>query len=227
MDQPAASHDMLLRFLQVDTMHSAGSAARIPSRIGSQTETVLGATHPNGTSLYDLLNLGSGDGADTGSEGVEGAGGGIVIGTEGDDIEHERKYGPRKTAALVGLLVLLGVGIWVTLLVRRRRRRQRYQRLKGKGRATSRRHAEVEYDESDTLEAAGPSRRRSIPSIAVFDVGEYEEDADDSRHSYSRRFSDEVGEDDPERAGDIGRAADGANPFREDDLRRYEEGLRS
>ncbi|KWU46624.1 alpha/beta-hydrolase, partial [Rhodotorula sp. JG-1b] len=38
MDQPAASHDMLLRFLQVDTVHSAGSAAVIPSRIGSEVE---------------------------------------------------------------------------------------------------------------------------------------------------------------------------------------------
>lgn len=227
MDKPAASHDMLLRFLQVDTMHSAGAAAQIPSRIGPEVETVLGATHPNGTSLVDLLNLASGGAENENGAESDGFGGGIVIGTVGDDIEHERKYGPRKTAALVGLLVLLGAAVWAVLRFRKRQRRERYRRIKGKGRAT--RHLDEETDLSEP-----ESRLRSrdpIPSIAVFDVGEYKEQEDRSEDEEERFGHDRRGvrfsEDQADRAGDIGRAADDANPFREDQQRQYERSFRS
>ncbi|TKA55376.1 hypothetical protein B0A53_02300 [Rhodotorula sp. CCFEE 5036] len=265
MDQPAASHDMLLRFLQVDTMHSAGSAAVIPSRIGSEIETVLGATHPNGTSLSDLLKLASGgltDPDELGTGSTEGGGGGGIVigGGGGDDIEHERKYGPRKTAALVVLLLLLGGAVWAILHWRRHRRRERYRRLKGKGRAGPRSHRRREEEEEDEEEEeqVGLRTRRAaaasepIPTIAVFDVGEYEDDMrsdgaeggggrDDERKRSSsgvRRSGgrgggrSSLGDDDDDdergdRAGDLGRAAEDANPFREDARRRYEKSMRS
>ena len=264
MDQPAASHDMLLRFLQVDTMHSAGSAAVIPSRIGSEIETVLGATHPNGTSLSDLLKLASGgltDPDELGTGSTEGGGGGGIVigGGGGDDIEHERKYGPRKTAALVVLLLLLGGAVWAILHWRRHRRRERYRRLKGKCRAGPRSHRRREEEEEDEEEEqVGLRTRRAaaasepIPTIAVFDVGEYEDDMrsdgaeggggrDDERKRSSsgvRRSGgrgggrSSLGDDDDDdergdRAGDLGRAAEDANPFREDARRRYEKSMRS
>ncbi|GAA5876309.1 hypothetical protein JCM3774_003719 [Rhodotorula dairenensis] len=252
MDQPAAAHDMLLRFLQVDTMHSAGSAARIPSRIGSEVETVLGATHPNGTSLSDLLRLaspGSSDQDDPGSGSAAAGGGGIVIGGGAvDDIEHERKYGPRKTAALVVLLLLLGGALWAILHWRRSRwRRERYRRLKGKGRAPSGHGARAGEEEEGQV-GHRTAATGSIPSIAVFDVGEYEDDMrsegagdrsgdgeDQGRASFGQRRHDRYslsGDDGGvgrrgERAGDLDQAVDDANPFREDLERRYEQSLRS
>ncbi|GAA5980646.1 hypothetical protein JCM10908_001720 [Rhodotorula pacifica] len=248
MDQPAASHDMLLRFLQVDTMHSAGSAARIPSRIGSQVETVLGATHPNGTSLSDLLSLASGNEASTEKGELAGVTSGIVIGGGGDDIEHERIYGPRKTAALVVLLLLLAGAVWAILHLRKGRRRERYRRLKGKGRAAAgRHHARDDDDEREEHVGLSTTRKTSrsepIPSIAVFDVGEYEDDVrseydeatartsfERSRRSSERssaRYSLSEVDEQGEQAGDLGRAVDDANPFREDAQRRYERSLRS
>lgn len=261
MDQPAASHDMLLRFLQVDTMHSAGSAAVIPSRIGSEVETVLGATHPNGTSLSDLLKFASGGAGaqdELGTGSVEG-GGRIVIGGGGgvDDIEHERKYGPRKTAALVVLLLLLGGAVWAILHWRRHRRRERYRRLKGKGRAAPRNRRRREEEGEEEEEHVGITTRMAasepIPTIAVFDVGEYEDDTrsegaggggarddDDDEERQRSSFGKErsggrggrfslVDDDDErgDRAGDLGRAVEDANPFREDERRRYEKSMRS
>ncbi|TNY19757.1 Alpha/Beta hydrolase protein [Rhodotorula diobovata] len=116
LDKPLAAHDMLLRFMQVDTLHSAGSAARIPSRVGAQPATVLGATHPNGSTLVDSSGdvlLSSPDAAlllPGGGEGdtpPEQQGRQKELSDEGYDIAHERFYGPRRTAALVVLLVLL------------------------------------------------------------------------------------------------------------------------
>lgn len=256
MDQPAAAHDMLLRFLQVDTMHSAGSAARIPSRIGSEVETVLGATHPNGTSLSDLLRLaspGTSDQGELGSGSAAAGGGEIVIGggVGEDDIEHERKYGPRKTAALVVLLLVLGGALWGILHWRSgRRRRERYRRLKGKGRAPS---GHGRGDEEEEARIGHPAAATEpIPSIAVFDVGEYEDDTRSEgaeggrdndpyqgRSSFGQRRqgargdgfapygADDFDDGRGEHEGDLGRATDDANPFREDAEKRYEQSLRS
>ncbi|SGY60818.1 BQ5605_C007g04489 [Microbotryum silenes-dioicae] len=51
---------MLLRFMRVDTLHAAGAAARIPSRIKGSSETgdtVLGVTTPEGKTLTDVVPL--------------------------------------------------------------------------------------------------------------------------------------------------------------------------
>lgn len=42
---------MLLRFQKTDFLSAAGSAAKVPSRIGSEQAAIIGHTHPNGT-LY-------------------------------------------------------------------------------------------------------------------------------------------------------------------------------
>ncbi|SCZ89383.1 BZ3500_MvSof-1268-A1-R1_Chr1-1g01145 [Microbotryum saponariae] len=49
---------MLLRFMRVDTLHAAGAAARVPSRIKGSSETgdtVLGVTTPEGETLTDVV----------------------------------------------------------------------------------------------------------------------------------------------------------------------------
>lgn len=43
------AHDMLLRFQHTDFMSAAGSAAKVPSRVGDQQESIIGETLPNGT----------------------------------------------------------------------------------------------------------------------------------------------------------------------------------
>jgi carboxypeptidase D len=48
---PLVAHDMLLRFMNTDFMSAAGSAARVPSRIGAEQEAVIGTTSPNGTAI--------------------------------------------------------------------------------------------------------------------------------------------------------------------------------
>jgi carboxypeptidase D len=42
---------MLLRFMDTDFMSAAGSAAKVPSRIGAEQEAVIGTTSPNGTAI--------------------------------------------------------------------------------------------------------------------------------------------------------------------------------
>ncbi|SCV71424.1 BQ2448_3012 [Microbotryum intermedium] len=59
-DQPLAAHDMILRFMRVDTLHAAGAAARVPSHIqgsSEQGDTVLGVTTPEGETLVDVVPL--------------------------------------------------------------------------------------------------------------------------------------------------------------------------
>ena len=60
-DLPLVTHDMLLRFTSTDMISAAGQAAKVPSRIGSETEAVISETHPNGTAIED------GDGSLAGS----------------------------------------------------------------------------------------------------------------------------------------------------------------
>ncbi|GAA94377.1 uncharacterized protein L969DRAFT_96483 [Mixia osmundae IAM 14324] len=51
VDVPVPSHDMLLRFLGADLMSAAGSAARVPSRIGDEQEAIIGEIKPDGSTL--------------------------------------------------------------------------------------------------------------------------------------------------------------------------------
>ncbi|BGP44767.1 Cell death protease [Rhodotorula kratochvilovae] len=205
LDKPLAAHDMLLRFMQVDTLHSAGNAARIPSSIGKEEATVIGATHPNGTTLQGIAELAS-DEVDEGPKEVS---------EEGYDIEHERFYGPRRTAALVILLVLLAAAIWAILHWRQGRRRERYRRLKGKGRAialderaapsaSGRRSGSQSY--RDRQAAPEPVPTEMPETVAVFDVGE--EDESDEEDEERKRYRE-----DPEAWGDLGRVSESEHPW--------------
>ncbi|GJN91580.1 hypothetical protein Rhopal_004603-T1 [Rhodotorula paludigena] len=225
MDKPVAAHDMLLRFMQVDTLHSAGSAARIPSRIGDEAATVLGATHPNGSTLAGAAELAAG-GSDSALSTGDEAGEDKELTDEGYDVEHERYYGPRRTAALVVLLVLLAAAVWAILHWRRGKRRERYRRLKGKGRAIA-----LEEDQagdearprrgrrSGRKSHSGTAAREPRPTepqetVAVFDVGEDDDDEEPDRRDHSGARSSSRGED-TEAWGDLGRAADEGNPWKE------------
>lgn len=50
-DVPFAAHDMLLRFLGMDFLAAAGPASTVPSRVGDEKESILGAVHPDGTAI--------------------------------------------------------------------------------------------------------------------------------------------------------------------------------
>ncbi|GAA6047194.1 hypothetical protein JCM3770_006945 [Rhodotorula araucariae] len=209
LDKPLAAHDMLLRFMQVDTLLSAGSAARIPSSIGNEAETVIGATNPNGTTLEGATDLLATDEAD------DGGGAKKAVTDEGYDIEHERFYGPRRTAALVVLLALLAGAMWAILHWRRGRRRERHRQLKGKGRAT--RAIALDDRSAPPTGSRQPYRdRQRVPAsperpeaVAVFEVGEEdgsEEEGEEDEEA--RRYSE-----DPEAWGDLGRASESEHPW--------------
>lgn len=237
-DPPRAPHPLTatVRFMQVDTLHSAGSAARIPSRVGAQPATVLGATHPNGSTLVDSSGdvlLSSPDAAlllPGGGEGdtpPEQQGRQKELSDEGYDIAHERFYGPRRTAALVVLLVLLAGAVWGVLRWRGgRRRRERYRRVKGKGRATAgagrgirleERGGAEEEEEGEEGEDGGEGaygrergragrqdrgREGEAETVPVFDVGEDDDESDDAVEGNEAR---QRRRDDPEAWGDLGR----------------------
>lgn len=50
-DVPVVAHDMLSRFIGTDYFIAAGASAKVPSRIGSEQEAIIGETHPNGSAL--------------------------------------------------------------------------------------------------------------------------------------------------------------------------------
>ncbi|BGP12710.1 hypothetical protein JCM10213_008848 [Rhodosporidiobolus nylandii] len=197
MDQPLAAHDMLLRFMQVDTLNAAGAAAKVPSRVGKQQEAILGATHPNGTTLAgasEAAGAADGDAPSANSEKVT---------DDGFDKHHEAYYGPRRTAALVFLLLVVVGSIWAILRWRTSRRRERYRRLKGKGRAVR-----LEERGSSAGARGAPAFRDRVDepepteapeTVAVFDVGEEDEEDDSERDSWEK---------DEESWGDLGRQGD-------------------
>ncbi|GAA6061343.1 hypothetical protein JCM10212_004824 [Sporobolomyces blumeae] len=158
-DQPLAAHDMFLRFVGVSSefLNAAGPAAQIPSRIGSEQEAVLGSTHPNGTSLNDLLSSSSGgggagvDGSDSSVLGsidgsmteFDGAGFEKGLGSSGGSASSSSSYLDRLTGStLEGLanassaivLVLIMVAAFGVFVVCRRR----FARRNGKLRAGAR-----------------------------------------------------------------------------------------
>lgn len=186
----------------VDTLHAAGHAAKVPSRIGKETEAVLGATQPDGSTLKEN---------EAAAAAALAAGktpsGGKDVTQDGFDRDHERIYGPRRTAVLFFLLALAGVGVWGFFRWRAGRRKERYRRKKGKGRAGGIRlspnsraleegRPEVAYQEPESLE-----------TTPVFDVGE-DDDFEEERY----REEDGEEEEEEEEPGDLGRTA---NPWQE------------
>lgn len=108
----------------VDTLHAAGHAAVIPSRIGHETEAVLGATRPDGSALNPVVV------DETPASPPK------SVTEDGFDKDHERLYGPRRTLVLFVLLVASGVALWAFFRWRGSKRRERLRRMKGKGRVS-------------------------------------------------------------------------------------------
>lgn len=207
--------------MQVDTLHSAGSAAKIPSRIGSSPEAVLAPTLPNGTALVPPSVL------DTTLGGAEADGSAEKVIEDGYDVEHERQFGPRRTAALVVFLLLFVGALWGVVHWRKAARRERYRRLQGKGRATV--PLDERRDRGDSKRASRrdegayhddrpePTPDEAPETVAVFDIGE-EDEYDEEERRVGRRYEDDEDEDGK---GDLGKAAEDANPWRVDSARRY------
>lgn len=198
-----------VRFMQVDTLHAAGHAAKIPSKIGKETEAVLGATQPDGSTLEML-------------EGLDANGLPEKDVTEdGFDKDHERLYGPRQTAMLFLLVTAAIFGIWGINHWRGGRRRARYRKLKGKGRQS------IKLEETDlgVVERAlplPPAPRIIItpesPETAVmFDVGEDDEYEDEEDVFRDRNGSyDEDGSSADESGADLGKSI---NPWKSNEIR--------
>ncbi|CAH7689852.1 serine carboxypeptidase-domain-containing protein, partial [Phakopsora pachyrhizi] len=116
-DLPFATHDMLLRFLEIDPLSSAGPAGQIPSQLGTNgSQIILAKTHRNGSVLMDEIDpkllkvepkplpIGSAPVLET----IE---------------EREAYYGPRQTITL--LIVMCGSLFGIIVLIKLRRRRRR------------------------------------------------------------------------------------------------------
>ena len=210
--------------MAVDTLGSAGPSAQVPSRVGpSEIDTILGSTHPNGSSLATPADSLSSELDETGSGSGKGVEVDAVTGERilegGFDINHERYYGPRRTAALVVLLVVLGGLAWVGLRWRRQKRlnswskrsRSRAQGGGWKGKAARASAAGIRLedrdrgysragttDDEDEARQQDRSNQETSETVTVFDVGD-DDDYDDAQ---------EDEEDDEDAWGDLGRQAD-------------------
>lgn len=200
MDQPLAAHDMLIRFMQVDTLNAAGVSALIPSRIGvAELEVILGATKPDGSALDSTLK----EVADAAVIEKE-------ISEDGFDKDHELMYGPRRTFLLF-LFLLLGVFcFWMFCQWKRSKRRSRFRGRKGKGKSKGKkRGAAVQLDstqyQASYTEDSNPFQDDSLKDNNfegenVFDLGEEEEGEEEEEDEKQNLF--EAGD----LEGDIGRS---------------------
>lgn len=112
VDRPVESHDMMVRFMGVDFMKVAGPNALIPSRVGDEPDRIL-------------ITGGGGGVAQIGKDGSRVIPGSGKTEEEVAEEARWRAYYDAGSAALLFLLVAVGLGTW--LLIRSRRR-------KGKGR---------------------------------------------------------------------------------------------
>lgn len=206
----------------VDTLHAAGSAALIPSRVGKhETDSVLGATSPDGSTLSGVAEAAALAAAAAAEEAKS-----VEITEDGFNKYHEMLYGPRRTAVLFVMLLVVGFALWGFFRWRSGQRRRASTRRKGKGRAKD----HIRLEESDVEAVGGRGSRTSyrdrpsggagaagagagaglaassepLETTAVFDVGE-EDEFEESELETS---------DDSDAEGDIGRGAK-TNPWRE------------
>ena len=176
-DQPLASHDMLLRFLNVDLLGAAGPAAQVPSRVGDEQEAVLGETHPNGTAVQDSAG------------GLAGAleSGAAAVGATGSTLEALVNVG----SAIV-IIAVMGLALAIFLVFRRRmsRRRKAGRRVStGRGQPVG-----------DSTEEEGG--QHELDELVGDDGKDYEESFADEKGRRGRRDVEEeifgVGDDDEE-----------------------------
>ncbi|KAG0150571.1 hypothetical protein CROQUDRAFT_72854 [Cronartium quercuum f. sp. fusiforme G11] len=102
-DVPFVAQDMLIRFLQIDILAAAGSAAQISSRAGAEAETLLHRVHLNNTPLLGAMS-------DTGP----------VVALKGA-VAADAGYYNASSAGII--IVLLGGALGLLFLWRRRLRR--------------------------------------------------------------------------------------------------------
>jgi carboxypeptidase D len=107
---------MLLRFMNTDFLSAAGGAAQVPSRIGSETEAIVGPIHANGTALAPSA---PGGGGVLSSEPLDAS---LEVEAVGSGAEAVRQaYYNAGSAALLVLLVLACAAIFLCLRARTRR----------------------------------------------------------------------------------------------------------
>lgn len=207
----AAAHDMLLRFMAVDTLYAAGEAARVPSRIGEENESVLSPTHPNGTTLEGGIPIPS---PPVPKKLIDG--GGNIL-----DPLHESYYGPRRT---LGLFLLLGFAmgaIYIFFRWRKGKRRAKRMRAKfGTGSNRQRRNGggnhvtkkERSSQKEQSMTSAGRDGQRQVMSNLARNLSIVrEEDEGEGEEGEEGRALFELGEEDgdendeaEEEDGDIG-----------------------
>ena len=136
IEQPLAAHDMLLRFIGIDTLGAAGPTALIPSRLGGEREAVVGETSPDGSTLEKGGNAETDVSKSPLAADVDGDG--------KDELNKDREayYGPRRTAVLVLLIltivaVLLLIFRWMSVRARRRASKRHSHEMKSRRHSSS------------------------------------------------------------------------------------------
>lgn len=158
LDELVASHDMVLRFLAVDTLFAAGESASVPSNIGEETASVLSPVAKNGSTLASSAK-------NTSSvENLSSSASETLDRLSGLDRSHESYYGPRRSAGLFILLMMIGLLVWSFAKWRASRRvrkgRSRYGRL-GKANGRSKRRNRKGVGHGDIRLSGGELERRS------------------------------------------------------------------
>lgn len=118
LEEPAAAHDMVLRFLGIDVLNAAGPAAVIPSRLGT-----------NGSEL--VINRVDAEG---GSKALTPTPSTTLDAEREQKIQHQDReayYGPRRFGVLIVVLLSI-VGLAWMLFRWLSRRRQRSFRLRAR-----------------------------------------------------------------------------------------------
>lgn len=183
-DQPLASHDMLVRFLNIDLLGAAGPAAQVPSRVGNEQEAVLGETHLNGTAVL-------GTSPSSSSTLVDSAGGKLGLPTDALANESAVEALVNAGSAMVIILLMLLAGA-VFFCLRKRVKRSIFgsgaaSRRQSSGRRPGRDEEEAnELEELVEREERGGSYRddakgkgRDLDRERVFSLGEGEEEEDE------------------------------------------------
>ena len=149
IDKPFAAHDLLLRFMGIETLTAAGDASRIASRLGSATnngEAVIGKIAPDGGTLPAVISQQEEAAAAAASSAAAAV---DLADTLGQPVDKEREllYGPRRSAVLVLIIVTVILTLYALL-----RWRARQRRLKGwQPRTSLARHGLVHSSSAQSL----------------------------------------------------------------------------
>ncbi|PWY99105.1 alpha/beta-hydrolase [Testicularia cyperi] len=179
VDKPVESHDMMIRFMNVDFMKVAGPNALIPSRVGSEPDRIL-------------ITGGGGGVAEIGKDGSR-----VIPGsgkTEEQVAEEARWRAYYDAGSLVLIVLLIAVGVGTCVLLRLRRRHRLAKGRIGRG-GHLRLSSTTELVNGSHELAAGTheldrlvgGKSRNHPNDddddqveeQIFDVGEEDDDDDD------------------------------------------------